>query len=77
MVGDSALDEELRWMLPWYFQIANFCIPADRNVTRLVEYCRQNMHMERAEPLQMARWVDRGQMGDYWRSIAESNRRAV
>jgi len=72
-VVSEAIDAELRWMLPYYHMIAEWAFSSYPNLPNLKGF------LEEADPelqkvdLKAEDFVNRGQMGDYWVSIINSN----
>lgn len=77
LCASNRLDDELRWMLPYYYLIADYTFQHEDHCPALVAYCQANQHWGIME--QPAGFVSagRGQMGEYWESIfkSSSNRR--
>ncbi len=69
--ASNRLDDELRWMLPYYYLIADYYFQHEGHCPALVAYCQANQRWGIME--QPAGFVSegRGQMGEYWESIFE------
>ncbi len=67
------LDEELRWMLPYYYLIADYYFQHEGQYSSLVAYC--HAYLPRGCIQKPIGFVGdgRGQMGDYWKSIFKSS----
>ena len=61
-------DNELKWMLPYYYMIAEWYIPENSNVSALVTYSSENGSLFKSS-LQKNSFGDRGLLGEYWCSI--------
>lgn len=68
----DALDEELRWMLPYYFLLCDWAFPPAEQCASFTAYCRE--HAPRSlMPVPSSMLLDgRGQMGEYWREMKQS-----
>ena len=77
LCASNRLGEELRWMLPYYYLIADDYFQHEDRCPALVAHCQAHPHQGQME--RPAGFVSegRGQMGEYWASIfdALSNRR--
>ena len=65
------LDDELRWMLPIYYLIADYTFKGD-GIDALLDFCQRRKENPRPK-ISPSQFVGRGQMGDYWASIAEQD----
>lgn len=61
-------DNELKWMLPYYYMIAEWYIPENSNVNALVNYSSKNGALFKSS-LQKISFEDRGLLGEYWCSM--------
>lgn len=71
--ASNRLDDELSWMLPYYYLITDYYFQHVGHCPALVAYCQA--HPQRGLVEQPAGFVSegRGQMGEYWESIFESS----
>ena len=70
------LDLELKWMLPYYDMIAEWVFEQRKGLQNLQVFLTDNRVDNRElwlQELKAENFVGRGQMGDYWTSIATSN----
>jgi len=66
----GGLDSELKWMLPFYHTVAEWVFSKYAGLLRLQGFlATANPHLWRESDLKAEDFVNRGQMGDYWRSI--------
>lgn len=69
----DTLDDELAVMLPHYYAGADFALTRLADLRDLVRYAASaDPEAWRAEGWTAERFVDRGQMGRYWRRLVES-----
>lgn len=66
------LDVELKWMLPFYNEIAEWVFEPHEGLQNLQKFLTDNRELWLQE-LKAENFVGRGKMGDYWTSIATSN----
>lgn len=62
-------DSELKWMLPYYYCIADWYTPKSASVDALVKFSRQGDEKSFMEHLNQKQMVERGLLGSYWCSI--------
>jgi hypothetical protein len=67
--ASNRLDDELRWMLPYYYLITDYYFQYVGHCPALVTYCQA--HPQRGLIKKPPGFVSqgRGQMGEYWESI--------
>lgn len=64
------LDDELLWMLPWYYGIADFALVGAEAVPHLeAMLVEADFQAWRRAPPALARLAGRGQLGRYWLSV--------
>jgi len=70
----GAIDNELRWMVPYYYHLTDFAFPNLNDHPELARF------LGRADPesylrggLESRQFEGRGQMGHYWQSILTSH----
>jgi len=66
------LDDEFRWMVPYYYLIAEWFVQESGQVPNLIEFCRSHVPTGRIVPQAAVAFDGRGQMGDYWESLRKS-----
>lgn len=78
-VVSGDLDAELRWMLPWYFMIADWYLRIDS--TDVLEELGPFIALSRSQSsdigamaLDAAAFLGRGTMGYYWASVIDATR---
>lgn len=67
-VAAEQLDDELAWMLPYYYQMAEWWIP-DSAAPRLIRFCRSRAPRQAVRPPPGFAYIGRGEMGRYWASM--------
>lgn len=73
LAARDELDDELRWMLPWYALIAEYYFE-ERAPMALARWLATRGDAHDVDlAAKGASLVDRGQMGKYWRSILKSH----
>jgi len=71
LVEESALDDELKWMLPWYFSISDFYLTTHEGLHALKDFSSSSEGEMWSLPVPTrASLMGRGQMGEYWLSIS-------
>jgi len=65
--GSNELDSELKFMLPFYYQVCNWYFERFEGLHYLLEASLQNNALWEAEAPKYD-WKNRGIMGDYWSS---------
>lgn len=68
----TAIDDELAWMLPYYYLIADWAFPSAEKCPHFIAYCKANEPKGLVRLPARTRLEGRGQMGDYWRSMQRS-----
>lgn len=68
----GALDDELAWMLPYYYLIAEWAFPPGEECPHFAAYCKTNEPKGLVQPPASTQLAGRGQMGDYWQSVQRS-----
>jgi hypothetical protein len=69
------LDFELKWMLPFYNDIAQWVFSECADLPLLQRFlATANRHLWEEADLKAEDFVNRGQMGDYWRSVIAAYR---
>jgi hypothetical protein len=63
----TQLDDELHYMLSWYYRISDWYFDARSDVPNLIGWLDDSHHD--LPSYQKRDFDDRGQMGDYWRSL--------
>jgi len=72
-IETGKLDLELKWMLPFYNDIAEWVFSKYADLPCLEEFlATANSELWQEVELKAEDFVNRGKMGDYWRSIIES-----
>jgi len=76
LASKGQLDEELKWMLPWYYSICDYYLGSFEGIDALKQASMQetNRRDERWWRLQCGRssFENRGQMGECWGSVRSS-----
>ncbi len=76
LASKGRLDEELRWMLPWYYSICDYYLDGREGIDALKQASMQETNMRDPQwwRLQCGRssFENRGQMGEYWGSACSS-----
>lgn len=74
VVEQSPMDDELEWMLPWYYFIADYAFPHLEQypaVERIL--AAPNSHAWEQLGLRAEQFVGRGRMGEYWASVIRTS----
>ena len=66
LAAHDQLDDELEWMLPWYYLIAEYYLP--RGFPAMEDVSKTDPHQYKDGCLEFS-FDNRGQMGKYWKSI--------
>jgi len=68
LAGQEQLDEELKWMLPWYYSVADYYLNSFAGLDALEETSKRKPDWRtlRHSPPE---FENRGQMGQYWKSV--------
>ncbi len=74
LASQGQLDEELKWMLPWYYSICDYFCGNFEGIDALKQASMPEGKNRQWWGLQCGRssFENRGQMGEYWRSICAS-----
>lgn len=73
LCASKTVDDELGWMLPYYFRIADWAFPPPEECPHLSTYCETNKPQGLVQPQPGAQLEGRGQMGDYWQSMVRES----
>lgn len=68
----AAIDDELAWMLPYYFLIAEWAFPAPAQCPHFTAYCKEHAPNGLVLPAVGTELRGRGQMGEYWRELQQA-----
>jgi hypothetical protein len=68
LVEKDQLDEELTWMLPWYYHVAEWYLDPHDDLEALKQASKGDWHAYDEGCLESS-FANRGQLGEYWRSI--------
>lgn len=71
----AAVDDELGWMLPFYFLIAEWAFPPPTTCPRFTAFCKAHAPKGLVQPPAGADLRGRGQMGAYWREVQQRSLR--
>ncbi len=78
LIADDACDDELGWMLPYYYHMTDYAFPGLNSQPRLAELLRQaEPERYRAVPIAPDQFRGRGGMGAYWMFVFSSSAIAV
>jgi hypothetical protein len=67
-IDNGNIDQELTWMLPYYYQIADWYIPKKAQAGAIVAASIDGFNLFETH-LKKSDFIGRGQLGEYWRSI--------
>ena len=67
LFGSGKLDIELTFMLPFYYQVAEWCFERFSGLENLVQASISNSELWQGEAPKV-NWKNRGSMGEYWSS---------
>lgn len=67
-LGSGATDEELIWMLPYYYQISDWYLPKEASSELILAVSKENINAWQ-KSLSKDNFNNRGQLGVYWQSI--------
>lgn len=73
LCASNRLGEELSWMLPYYYLMADYYFQHEDWCPALVAHCQAHPHRGRMEQPTPFVSEGRGQMGEYWQSVFESS----
>jgi len=74
MIESEAMDAELRWMLPYYHVVAEWAFSSYPSLPNLKAFLgKADSDLLQRVDLKVGDFVNRGQMGDCWTSIINSN----
>ncbi|HEY6559310.1 MAG TPA: hypothetical protein VI072_18625 [Polyangiaceae bacterium] len=77
-IGRGNLDQELAWMLPYYYDLTDFAFAGLATQPNLAAFLgRADPDGYRTAPVEQHQLRHRGQMGHYWQSIFDSLSRAI
>jgi hypothetical protein len=71
----KTLDLELQWMLPFYKLIAEWVFESRTDLPNLQRFLATAKSELYLQELKAENFLERGQMGNYWTSISQSNAR--
>lgn len=66
-----AIDDELAWMLPYYFLIAEWAFPPPAQCPHFTAFCLEHAPKGLVHPPAATALRGRGQMGEYWRAMQQ------
>ena len=73
-IESEAMDAELRWMLPYYHEIAEWAFSSYSGLPNLKAFLgKVDRELLQKVDLRVEDFLNRGQMGDYWVSIINPN----
>lgn len=67
MANDSAFDNELQFMLAWYYEVTGFYFQRRNNIPNLSKFFEKRSHD--LTRIRKSDFQGRGQMGRYWQSL--------
>ena len=68
LLAKGQIDSELAWMLPYYYQIADWYIPKRVTADAIIMFSCKGSE-KYISSLNKSNFIGRGQLGDYWSSI--------
>lgn len=68
----EAIDDELAWMLPYYFLIADWAFPSAAQCPHFTAFCKGHAPEGLVQPPEATQLRGRGQMGEYWREMQQA-----